>query len=166
MVDLVFKLTIMTVQAEPELLTTKLQCPRKQSDVIYIVCVWIWYICVCEYVNIYVYACVHAKSLQSCPTLVTLWTVALQAPLSMGFCRQEYYSGLPSPPPGDLPDPGIEPMSHYVSCIAVGFFITSATWEAHIGIYIRVCVCGCAHTHTYFIPNSDIHKCLGWHDWV
>ena len=41
----------------------------------------------------------------------TLWTIAHQAPLSMGFSRQEYWSGLPCPPPGDLPDPGIEPMS-------------------------------------------------------
>ena len=39
------------------------------------------------------------------------WTVAHQAPLSMGFCRQEYWSGLSSPPPGDLPDPGIKPTS-------------------------------------------------------
>ena len=37
------------------------------------------------------------------------WTVAHQAPLSMGFPRQEYWSGLPWPPPGDLPDPGVEP---------------------------------------------------------
>ena len=41
----------------------------------------------------------------------TLWTVARQAPLSMGFSRQEYWSGLPCPPPGDLPSPGIEPRS-------------------------------------------------------
>ena len=41
----------------------------------------------------------------------TLWTVAYQAPLSMGFARQEYRSGLPFPPPGDLPNPGIEPGS-------------------------------------------------------
>ena len=41
----------------------------------------------------------------------TLWTVACQAPLSMGFSRQEYWSGLPCPPPGDLRDPGIKPMS-------------------------------------------------------
>ena len=40
-----------------------------------------------------------------------LWTVARQVPLSMGFSRQEYWSGLPFPPPGDLPDPGIEPLS-------------------------------------------------------
>ena len=41
----------------------------------------------------------------------TLWTIAFQAPLSMGFSRQEYYTGLPCPPPGDLPNPGIEPAS-------------------------------------------------------
>ena len=48
---------------------------------------------------------------QSCQTLATPWTVACQAPLSMGFSRKEYWSGLPIPAPGDLPDPGIEPRS-------------------------------------------------------
>ena len=48
---------------------------------------------------------------QSCPTLCNPWTVAHQAPLSMGFSRQEYWSGLPFPSPGYLPDPGIEPRS-------------------------------------------------------
>ena len=48
---------------------------------------------------------------KSCPTLVIPWTVALRAPLSMGFSRQEYWGGLPFPSPGDLPDPGIEPES-------------------------------------------------------
>ena len=43
--------------------------------------------------------------------LFATWTVASQAPLSMGFSRQEYWSGLPCPPPGDLPDPGTEPRS-------------------------------------------------------
>ena len=46
-----------------------------------------------------------------CLTLATPWTVARQTPLSMGFSRQEYWSGLPFPSPGDLPDPGIEPES-------------------------------------------------------
>ena len=45
---------------------------------------------------------------QSCPTLVTTWIVARQAHLSMGFPRREYWSGLPFPPPGNLPDPGIK----------------------------------------------------------
>ena len=53
--------------------------------------------------------CVHAKSFQS---YWTLWTVAHQAPLSMGFSRQEYWSGLSFPSPGDLPNPGIKPSSH------------------------------------------------------
>ena len=48
---------------------------------------------------------------KSCPTLTTPWTEACQAPLSMGFSRQEYCSGLPLPSPGDLPDPGIETAS-------------------------------------------------------
>ena len=47
----------------------------------------------------------------SCPTLATPWTVAHQAPLSMGFPRQEYGGGLPSPSPRDLPHPGIKPRS-------------------------------------------------------
>ena len=54
----------------------------------------------------------HAKSLQYCLTpIVTPWTVDCQAPLSMGFRRQEYWSGLPYPPARNLPDPGMEPVS-------------------------------------------------------
>ena len=49
--------------------------------------------------------------------LVTPWTIALQAPLSMEFSRQGYWSGLTFPPPGDLPDPGIEPMSSVSSAL-------------------------------------------------
>ena len=63
-------------------------------------------------------SCVHAKSPQSCLILCDLWTLALQAPLSMGFSRQEYWSGFPCPPPGDLPDPGIKPVFLNVSCIS------------------------------------------------
>ena len=54
------------------------------------------------------YVCIVA---QSCPTLCNLWIVAHRAPLSMGFFRQEYWSGLPFPSPGDLPDLWTEPMS-------------------------------------------------------
>ena len=52
--------------------------------------------------------CVHS---QSCPTLCDPWTVDYQAPQSIGFSRQEYWSWLPFPPPGDLPNPGIKPAS-------------------------------------------------------
>ena len=53
-----------------------------------------------------------------------------QAPLSMGFSKQEYWNGLPCPPAGDLPDPGIEPVSPASPALAGGSFTTSATWEA------------------------------------
>ena len=62
----------------------------------------------------------------------TPWTVARQAPLSMGFSRQEYWSGLPSPIPGDLPDPGIELKS---PALAGGFFTTSATLYSAVKWY-------------------------------
>ena len=58
----------------------------------------------------------------------TVWTVADQAPLSMGSSRQEYCSGLPCPPPGDLPEPGIE-LRSLVSSLAGGFFTISTTWK-------------------------------------
>ena len=53
----------------------------------------------------------EAKSLSRVRLFATPWTVAYQAPSSIGFSRQEYWSGLPFPSPGDLPDPGIEPGS-------------------------------------------------------
>ena len=60
------------------------------------------------------------------------WTVARQVPLSMGFSRQEYWSGLPCPPAGDLPDPGPRDRTRVSrhSCIAGRLFTTSSTWEA------------------------------------
>ena len=58
------------------------------------------------------------------------WTVAHQAPLSMEFSMQEYWSGLPCPPPGDLPNPEIEPESLPFPALASRFFTNSATWEA------------------------------------
>ena len=61
---------------------------------------------------------------------VTLCIVACQAPLLMGFSRQESWSGLLYPPPGDLPDLGIEPVSFTPPALAGGFFTTSTTWEA------------------------------------
>ena len=61
---------------------------------------------------------------------VTPWTVAHQTPLSMGFSGQEYWSGVPFPPPGDLPDPGIELASLSSPALAGGFFTTGSIWEA------------------------------------
>ena len=59
----------------------------------------------------------------------TPWTVARQAPLSLGFSRQEYWSGLPFPPPWDLSNPGFKTASLMSPALAGGFFTTSATWE-------------------------------------
>ena len=88
----------------------------------------------------------------------SLWTVACQAPQSMGFSRQEYWSGLLFPFPGDLPDPGIKPMSLVSPALANGFFTTSTTWEAPVSI---------KWMFNKHMPNSFIHlsvhpsrKCL------
>ena len=62
-------------------------------------------------------ACYVLSQFNHVQFLETLWTIALQAPLSMGFSRQEYWSGLPLPPSGDLPDPGIKPCISCISCI-------------------------------------------------
>ena len=58
---------------------------------------------------------------------VTLWTITHQGPLFIGFSRQEYWSVLPYPPPGDPPDPGIELTSLQSHAVAGGFFTTSTT---------------------------------------
>ena len=85
----------------------------------------------CVYVCIYVCACVPSHF--SCFWLFApLWTVASQAPLSLGFSNQEHWSGLPCPPPGDLPSSGIQPASLMSPALAGRFFTTSTTWEAHI----------------------------------
>ena len=61
---------------------------------------------------------------------MTLWTEALEAPLSMGFSRQEYWSGLPHLLPGDLPDPGMETVSVTTPTLTGEFLTTSSAWEA------------------------------------
>ena len=68
---------------------------------------------------------VRAKSPRCVRLFVTLWTIAHQAPLSMGFSRQEYWSGLPCLPPGNLPDPGVESESLMSPALTGRFFTTS-----------------------------------------
>ena len=75
-------------------------------------------------------SCMYIKSLQSVQFFVTLWSVAHQAPLSMGFSREEYWNGLLCLSPGNLPDPGVEPASLMPPALIGGFFITRAIWEA------------------------------------
>ena len=73
---------------------------------------------------------------------VAPWTVAHQAPLSMGFSRQEYWSGLPRPPPGDLPDPGLEPMYVMSPALTCGLFTTE----------LPVCVQFLSHVQLFVTP--------------
>ena len=70
------------------------------------------------------------KSLQSCSTLCDPMDHSHQSLLSMGFFRQEYWSGLPCLPSGDLPDPEIKPMSLTSPALAGRFFTTSTTWAS------------------------------------
>ena len=63
--------------------------------------------------------------------------MARQAPLSMEFSRQEYWSELPCPPLGDFPNPGIELVSHISRALAGRQFTTSATWEVSIYVYTK-----------------------------
>ena len=81
----------------------------------------------------YLKQCAYVLSRLSCDRLfATPWTGARQAPLPMGFSRQEYWSELPCPPLGNLPDPGIEHESLTSSALAGGVLPLATTWEAHI----------------------------------
>ena len=70
------------------------------------------------------YQCMCAQLLSHVGLFGITWTAAHKAPLSMGFSRQEHWSGLPFPPPGDLPDPGTEPKSLVSPALAGGLFTT------------------------------------------
>ena len=80
------------------------------------------------------------KSFQSCLTLCDPMNQSSPGS-SPRFSRQEYWSGLPRPLPGDLPDPGMEPASLMSPALADGFFTSSATWlPSHIHIYAHMCI--------------------------
>ena len=89
---------------------------------------------------------------KSYPTVATPWTVARQASLPMGFSRQEYWSGLPFPSPGDLPDPGIEPRSPALQAYSLLTELQGKLTVADnfiiliyicVCVYVCVCVCVC-----------------------
>ena len=97
--------------------------------------------------------CVHTCMLSHFSRVwlfATLWTIACQAPLSMGSSRQEYWSGLSCPSPGDLPSPGIKPMSLTFPALAGRFITTSAIWEAY------------THTHTYIQHTHTYTQSISW----
>ena len=91
----------------------------------------------------------HAKSLQLCPTLCKVWTVAYQAPLS----KQESWSGLPCPPPGDLLDPRIESMTLMSPALAGAFFTTSHL-KVKVKSFSRAQLFATSWTIAYQAPQS------------
>ena len=102
--------------------------------------------------------CICAKLLQSCPTLVTLWTTTHQAPMSMEFSKQGdrlSWSGLPCPPPGDLTNPGIKPTSVTPPAWPVSFYLQchlSEPSEAIILCFLFVLA----------LIFSPLHTCKPW----
>ena len=98
----------------------------------------------------------------------TLWTVAHQAPLSMGFSRQEYWGGLPCPPPGDLPNPGIKPRSlalqayslpsgHHIPKIPKTYPYTNYLFKSSpqsFGLYF--CPISGKNKNSCFLKDSDV----------
>ena len=76
------------------------------------------------------FLCLMSQLLSHVWLFVTPWTIVHQSPLPIEFSRQECWSGVPFPTPGDLPEPGIKPMSLVSPALAGRFFTTSATWEA------------------------------------
>ena len=101
-----------------------------------------WFVCrVCVCVCVWA----HTQLLSHIWLLVTPWTGACQAPLPMGLSQQEYGSGLPLPPPGDLPDPGTEPASPASPALA------GATWEALVCPMIPL-----KETHLLPLPSSAL----------
>ena len=86
----------------------------------------------------------YAQSLQLCPTVCNLWMAACQAPLSTGFSRQEYWSGLPCPPPGDLSDPRNPPALQ-----------ADSSSLSHWG---SMCVCVCVCTVNFQMSKLDLEK--------
>ena len=97
---------------------------------------------------------------QSCPVLCNLWTVARQAPLSMGFSRQEYWSGLPFPSPVDLPNLGIEPRSPVLQADSLPPELSGKPMKAWVVSNIlqlhTVCVCVFFHCQRFVTDHSPL----------
>ena len=110
---------------------------QKETAILNIYWYWLamgskpWFVCVCVCVCVCAHVCAHAHTLRHVWLFSTPWTVACWAPLSMEFFRQEYWSRLPFPTPGDLSDPGVSP------ALAGGFFTTSAIWDAMVWLHIN-----------------------------
>ena len=97
----------------------------------------------------------HTCMLSHVHLSATLWAAVCQAPLSMGFSRQEHWSGLPFPPSGDLPDPGTEPVSPALQVETFFFFFTAKPFLRSINFSLADLHSLCSthmYLHFYFIP--------------
>ena len=103
------------------------------------------------------------------PDSATLWTVAVQAPLSIRFFRQEYWSGLSCPPPGDLPDPRVKSASLKSPAPAGRFLINNAAWEAlcdaSVLFYFSVIFHYMAKLQIVYQWTYGILPVWGYHKW-
>ena len=91
----------------------------------------------------------------------TLWTVAHQAPLSMGFPRQEYWSGLPLPFPGDLPDPGVEP--RFPHCRQIVYHLSHQGSLIHCEIITTISLLTIHHRTTLFIVSATFQYTIKYY---
>ena len=114
----------------------------------------VWRIHLCPSFPSLGWACVRA---QSCPSSAV--DVACQAPLSMGFPRQEYWNWLPFPSPGDLPNPGIEPAS---PALAGGFFASASSLHS----YLCIIISGVYKITGFYLNDSLILNLLLWCWWL
>ena len=109
-------------------------------------------VCVCLCVRVCVCVYVHAQSISCVWLFVTPWIGAHQTPLSLGFSRQEYCSGLPFPTPGDLADPRIKPMS---PALAGRFFTTVPPGKPlHMISYLLLTILSSRSTWPHFISEE------------
>ena len=100
---------------------------------------------------LYIYKTCKLSCFSHVQLLATLWTVAYQSPLHMGFSRQGYWSGLPCHPPRGLPDPRIEPMSLTSPALTGGFFTTGSPRLVCMYTHTHT------HTHTHIAPFSNVY---------
>ena len=106
-------------------------------------------------------SCMRAKSLQ---LFATPWTIAYQAPLSMGFSRQEHWSGLPCPPPEDLPNPVIKPLSPISPASAGGFFTAEPAGKPRSAQARRFLLpAGFGHSHVCLPDLRPGTRMCSWH---
>ena len=106
-------------------------------------------------------------SCYSCvPLFETPWTIACQAPLSLGSSRQAYWNRFPFPSPGDLPNPRMEPTSFTSPALAGGFFTTTPTWEAPTVVYIRLNTCEDGHHYLHNTGHPPHHPWTSDVSWL